>query len=68
MDIAEVLGGIFLLIIGVLAVVPLPLDGWFIWFPPEPSVTALVIVIAVFLMILGFCLIVTGFRSEKNLR
>ena len=66
MDIAEVLGGISLLMIGVLAVVPLLLDGWFIWFPPDPSVTAIVIVTAVFLIILGFYLIVAGFRSEKK--
>ena len=66
MDIAEVLGGVFLLILGVLAVVPLPLDGWFVWFPPDPSMTTLIVGIAIFFIILGFYLIVAGFRSEKK--
>jgi uncharacterized membrane protein HdeD (DUF308 family) len=66
MDIVEVLCGIFLLILGVLAVVPLPSDGWFIWFPPDPSMTTLVIAVAVFCIVLGFYLIVAGFRSEKK--
>lgn len=66
MDIVEVLCGIFLLILGILAVVPLPLDGWFIWFPPDPSMTTLVIAVAVFCIVLGFYLIVSGFRSEKK--
>jgi hypothetical protein len=66
MDIAEVLGGVFLLILGVLAVVPLPLDGWFVWFPPDPSMTTLIVGIAVFFIIIGFYLIVAGFRSEKK--
>jgi len=66
MDIVEVLCGIFILIVGVLAVVPLPFDGWFIWFPPDPSMTTLVAAISVFFIILGFYLIVAGFRSEKK--
>jgi len=66
MDIAEVLGGVFLLILGVLVVVPLPLDGWFVWFPSDPSMTTLIVGIAVFFIILGFYLIVVGFRSEKK--
>ena len=66
MDIVEVLCGIFLLILGVLAIVPLPLDGWFIWFPSDPSMTTLVIAVAVFFIILGLYIIVVGFKSEKK--
>jgi len=66
LDIVEVLCGIFLLILGVLAVVPLPLDGWFIWFPSDPSMTTLVIAVAVFFIILGLYIVVVGFRSEKK--
>jgi len=66
LDIVEVLCGIFLLVLGVVAVVPLPLDGWFIWFPPDPSMTTLVIAVAAFFIILGLYIIVVGFRSEKK--
>lgn len=66
MDAAEVLGGIFLLTIGILCVVPLPVDGWFIWGPLDAPMGAIVVLIAGGLIVLGVCLVVAGFRSKKK--
>jgi hypothetical protein len=66
MDAVEVIGGIFLLIIGVLAVAPLPIDGWFIWFPSDASMTTVVVVAAGFFIILGTYFVMAGYRSKKK--
>ena len=65
MDAAEVLGGVFLLIIGVLVVIPLPIDGW-IWLPLDAPMGGLELIIAGGLALLGVYLIVAGFRSKKK--
>ena len=65
MDAAEVLGGIFLLIIGVLVVIPFPIDGW-IWIPLDGPMGELELIIAGGLILLGVYLIVAGFRSKKK--
>ena len=65
MDAAEVLGGVFLLIIGVLIVIPLPVDGW-IWIPLDAPMGELELIIAGGLILLGVYLIVAGLRSKKK--
>jgi hypothetical protein len=65
-DIEGIVGGIFLLTIGILVIVPLPLDGGFIWLPPDPTITAIVLAVASLLIIVGTFLIVAGFRSTKK--
>lgn len=64
MDAAEVLGGIVLLMIGVLCVVPLPVDGW-IWVLDVPMGELEMLIVGV-LIVLGVYLIVAGFRSKKK--
>lgn len=66
MDVEGIVGGVFLLTIGILVVVPLPLDGGVIWLPPDLLMTAVVIASAGVLIIVGICLIVSGFRSAKK--
>lgn len=64
MDIAEVLGGIFFLILGILAFVPLPIDGWF--YEPTPGIFVIALVAGSFFIILGGYLVVAGLRSKKK--
>lgn len=64
MDIAEVLGGIFLLAFGVLVAIPLPLDGWY--YGPTPEAFVIGLIGGIFFIVLGSYLIIAGFRSEKK--
>ncbi|UCC33473.1 MAG: hypothetical protein JSW53_00210 [Candidatus Bathyarchaeota archaeon] len=64
MDATEVIGGIFLLMIGVLTTAPLPFDGWFYESFPEFAATALAG--GIFLILLGSYLAIAGFKSKEE--
>ena len=66
MDAGEVIGGVFLLIVGVLCIVPLPLDGEFIWLLPDGPFATIAIVAAGICIIFGVFLIVAGLRSKEK--
>lgn len=64
MEAAEVFSGIFLLIIGILAVAPFPLDGWF--YEEFLEFAALGLVGGVVMILLGSYLTISGFKSTKK--
>ena len=66
MKAAEVLGGIFLLIIGILSAAPFPWDGWF--YEEFPEFAALGLVCGIAISLLGSYLIISGFKSKKKSR
>jgi hypothetical protein len=66
MEAAEVLSGIFLLMIGILAVAPFPWDGWFYEEFAEFAVIGLVC--GGVIVLLGSYLTISGFKSEKKSR
>jgi len=65
-DAGEVIGGVFLLIVGVLCIVPLPLNGEFTWLLPDGPFATIAIVAAGFCIIFGVFLIVAGLRSKEK--
>jgi hypothetical protein len=64
MEAAEVLSGIFLLMIGILAVAPFPGNGLF--YQDFPEFAAISLICGSVIIILGFYLTVVGLRSEKR--
>lgn len=64
MEAAEVLGGIFLLMIGILIVTPIPGNGWFIEEFPEFWTIGLVCGAIIF--IFGSYVTISGFKSKKK--
>ena len=66
MEVAEVLSGIFLLMIGILAVAPFPWNGWF--YEEFPEFAAIGLVCGVIIIILGSYLTIFGFKSKKKSR
>ena len=66
MEAAEVLSGIFLLMIGILAAAPFPLDGWF--YEELPEFAAIGLVGGVVIAVLGVYLTISGFKSRKKSR
>ena len=66
MEAAEVLSGIFLLMIGILAAAPFPWDGWF--YEEFPEFATIGLVCGVVIILLGSYLTISGFRSKKKSR
>ena len=66
MEAAEVLSGIILLIIGILAVAPFPENGWF--YEEFPEFAAIGLVCGAVIFVLGSYLTISGFRSTKKSR
>lgn len=66
MEAAEVLSGIFLLMIGILTVVPFPWNGWF--YEEFSEFAALGLVCGFVIILLGFYLTISGFKSRKKSR
>lgn len=64
MQTAEVLSGVFLLTIGILAVAPFPWDGWF--YEEFLEFAALGLVFGVVIILLGLYLMISGFKSTKK--
>ena len=64
MEAAEVLGGIFLLMIGILVVAPLPGNG--LLYQDFPEFTAVSLICGSVIIILGLYLTVVGLRSKKR--
>lgn len=64
MDVTEVISGIFLLMIGILAAAPFPFDGWF--YESFPEFAAIALVCGIFLILLGSYLTVAGFKSKEE--
>ncbi|UCE29661.1 MAG: hypothetical protein JSV85_02795 [Candidatus Bathyarchaeota archaeon] len=66
MEAAEVLSGIFLIMIGILAAAPFPLDGWF--YEELPEFAAIGLVFGVVIAIFGVYLTISGFKSRRKSR
>ena len=64
MEEAEVLGGIFLLMIGILVVAPVPGNGWFI--EEFPEFWAIGLVSGAIIFIFGSYVTISGFKSKKK--
>jgi len=64
MNVTEVIGGIFLLTIGILAAAPFPFDGWF--YESFPEFAAIALVCGTFLVLLGSYLTIAGFKSKEE--
>lgn len=64
MEAADILSGIFLLMIGILAAAPFPFNGLF--YEDFPEFAAIGLVFGVFIIILGSYLTISGFKSKKK--